>query len=50
MMRLSAPLDSLHNVRELRKSQGLGRLHASGWMEDILNLEAWKVADEQRGE
>jgi predicted ATPase len=28
----------LPNVRELRKSQGLGRLHASGWMENILSF------------
>ena len=26
----------LPNVRELRKDQGLGRLHESGWMEDAL--------------
>ena len=43
------PLDSLHNVRKLRESQGLGRLHASGWMEDVLNLEAWKEEDEGIG-
>ena len=41
------PLNSLHNVKELRKSQGLGRLHSSGWMEDILNLEAWKNEDDE---
>ena len=44
------PLDSLHNVKKLQKSQGLGRLHSSGWMEDILNLEAWKNEDEEAGE
>ena len=44
------PLDSLHNARKLRKSQDMGRLHASGWMEDILNLEAWKNADVEDGE
>ena len=43
-------LDSLHNARELRKAQGLGRLHSTGWMEDILNLEAWKIKDEEVGE
>ena len=43
------PVDSLHNVRELRKSQGLGRLHSTGWMEDILNMEAWKATDEEVG-
>ena len=40
------PLDGLHKARELRKSQGLGRLHSAGWMEDILNLETWKTEDE----
>ena len=44
------PLDSLHKAKELRKSQGLGRLHSSGWMEDILNLEAWKEQDGEAGE
>jgi predicted ATPase len=28
----------LPNAAELRTSQGLGRLHASGWMEDVLAL------------
>ncbi len=40
----------LHNAKKLRKSQGLGRLHTSGWMEDILNLEAWKKQDEESGQ
>ena len=43
------PLDSLHKARELRKSQGVGRLHSAGWMEDILNLETWKTEDEEAG-
>ena len=30
------PVDSLPNADELRQSQGLGRLHASGWMEDAI--------------
>ncbi len=30
------PLANFPNVRELRKDQGLGRLHESGWMEDML--------------
>ena len=34
------PVAELPKVRELRKSQGLGRLHASGWMEDILAFES----------
>ena len=41
------PLDSLPNVQELRKSQGLSRLHTSHWMEDILNLQAWRDQDEE---
>ena len=34
------PLAGMPRVRELRESQGLGRLHAGGWMEDILSFEA----------
>ena len=34
------PVSELPRVRELRESQGLGRLHAGGWMEDILSFEA----------
>ena len=34
------PLSEMPRVRELRKSQGLGRLHAGGWMEDILAFES----------
>ena len=30
------PVDSLRNAEKLRKSQGLGRLHSTGWMEDML--------------
>ena len=30
------PVASLSNADELRQSQGLGRLHASGWMEDAI--------------
>ena len=30
------PVAELPNAVELRESQGLGRLHASGWMEDAL--------------
>ena len=44
------PLDSLPNAKKLRKSQGLGRLHTSGWMEDMLNLGAWRDEDEEAGE
>ena len=41
------PIDELPNVQELWKSQGLGRLHTGHWMEDILNLEAWRDRDEE---
>ena len=41
------PVKSLPKVRELRETQGLGRLHSGGWMEDILNLQAWKNEDEE---
>ncbi len=37
----------LPNARELRKSQGLGRLHTAGWMEDIL---AFSQVDDEDGE
>ena len=30
------PVCDLHRSKELRQSQGLGRLHASGWIEDML--------------
>ena len=43
-------IDSLPNAKKLRKSQGLGRLHTSGWMEDMLNLAAWRDEDEEAGE
>ena len=39
------PVDSLPNVKKLRKGQGLGRLHTSGWMEDMLTLAAWRDED-----
>lgn len=32
------PVSELPNARELRKSQGLGRLHAGGWMETALGF------------
>ena len=40
----------LPNARELRKSQGLGRLHTSGWMENILSFEEAEKEDEKGGE
>ena len=44
------PFNRLPNVQELRHSQGLGRLHTSHWMEDILNLKAWRDQDEEAAE
>ena len=32
------PVSNLSNARELRASQGLGRLQSTGWMEDILTF------------
>lgn len=32
------PLSELHRIRQLRASQGLGRLLTSGWMEDALTF------------
>ena len=40
----------LPNARELRKSQGLGRLHAGGWMENILSFAEAETEDEKGGE
>ena len=39
----------LPNAKELRKSQGLGRLHAGGWMENILSF-AEADREEQKSE
>ena len=44
------PVDSLPNARKLRNAQGLGRLHTSGWMEDMVNLTAWRGEDREGGE
>ena len=43
------PVDGLPNAAGLRETQGLGRLHASGWMEDMLTLAAWDDRDERTG-
>ena len=43
------PVSDLPRVKDLRESQGLGRLHASGWMEDMLTLEGWRDADARAG-
>ena len=42
------PVDSLPNVNKLRKSQGLGRLHAGGWMETALAFtEGYNEEDDE---
>lgn len=40
-----ARVADLPNASELRATQGLGRLHASGWMEDMLVLTDARVAE-----
>ena len=40
----------LPNARELRKSQGLGRLHAGGWMENILSFAQADAEDQKSAE
>ena len=44
------PVDSLPNARKLRNAQGLGKLHTSGWMEDMLTLTAWRDEDGEAAE
>ena len=42
------PVEDLPNVRKLRKSQGLGRLHAGGWMETALAFtEGYNEEDDE---
>ena len=42
------PVSEMHRAAELRESQGLGRLHTSGWMEDALAFtEGRRIDDEQ---
>ena len=41
------PASDLPNANRLRKSKGLGRLHSTGWMEDML---AFAEADREAGE
>ena len=41
------PASDLPNAKRLRKSKGLGRLHSTGWMEDML---AFAEADSEAGE
>ena len=42
------PVSKIPNAEDLRKTQGLGRLHASGWMEDALAFT--ENNDEERAE
>ena len=39
------PVSELHKAAELRESQGLGRLHTSGWMEDALAFTEGRKSD-----
>ena len=43
------PVDGLPNADELRQSQGLGRLHASGWMENAISFTDGTADEEERG-
>ena len=38
------PVSDLPNIRDLRKSSGLGRLHSIGWMEDALAFSGGDTA------
>lgn len=42
------PVAHLADAEELRRSQGLGRLHTSGWMEDSVSFEEGTAEDRQR--
>ena len=44
------PVAKLPKARELRRSQGLGRLHTTGWMEDILAFSEEANKDGENGE
>ena len=43
------PVDSLPNAKELRLTQGLGRLHTGGWLEDALALTVGYDEDAEGG-
>ena len=43
------PVAGLPNADELRRSQGLGRLHASGWMENAISFTEGVDDEEGRG-
>ena len=42
------PVAGLADAEELRRSQGLGRLHTSGWMEDSVFFEEGAAEDRDR--
>ena len=42
------PVAELPNVRALRRDQGLGRLHESGWMEDAIAFTSGSNEDEDK--
>ena len=44
------PVADLPNAKELRNSQGLGRLLAGGWMETALNFNEGDKNDEEESE
>ena len=44
------PVAELPQAAELRKSQGLGRLHTAGWMEDVLAFAEGRHDDEVAAE
>ena len=44
------PVAKLPKARELRQTQGLGRLHTTGWMEDILAFSEGANKDGENGE
>ena len=43
------PVDGLPDADKLRRSQGLGRLHASGWMENAISFTEGAADEEERG-
>ena len=42
------PVSELHKATELRESQGLGRLHTAGWMEDALAFTEGRRDEDER--
>jgi predicted ATPase len=46
---IARPVADIPKASDLRKSQGLGRLHASGWLEDALAFAAASTDDREEG-